>query len=131
MSKTTNFELTFNKVHDDYNLKVDTCYEEYTLLLSKEELLELKELINDFFEELEYDGPYCSDCHFAYFRETGYSNYTVEGCDIGCSLKKNHKFPVDKYYNEDIPGNDFAGKCSEFKTGTPSKYDVGDGCPFE
>lgn len=103
-----------------------------SLEFSEDELWELKNFLIEYFDEKENDeGKRCSNCHFAYLRETGYSNWTVEGCDINCSLKLNPSFPVDKFYDEDITGNTFANKCNRFAVGSPTRYNVEDACPFE
>lgn len=35
----------------------------------------------------------CADCKYLYFQDTGYSNWTVEGCDVDCALGKNKRLP--------------------------------------
>ena len=65
----------------------------------------------------------CTDCKYCLQEDFGYSNYTVEGCEVNCLLKKNPHFPADRFYKEE-PALSFAEKCDNFIYGDPVCVDV-------
>lgn len=65
----------------------------------------------------------CTDCKYCIEIDYGYSNYTVEGTDVDCLLKKNPAFPVDRFYGEE-PALLFAEKCGNFTAGPHPEVDV-------
>lgn len=125
---------------DDYDLASkkefhdeDECAKYAMFLAKKHDLKYVGEnayLDDEYDERLEGDNR-CSNCHYAYYKQYGYSNYTVEGCNIGCSLNLNSSFPRDRFYGNDIQGDEYANICHKFSSGTPSEYAVEDKCPFE
>ena len=65
----------------------------------------------------------CTDCKYCIEEDWGYSNYTVEGTEVDCLLKKNSLFPVDRFYGEE-PTLLFAGECANFIVGPHPQIDV-------
>lgn len=65
----------------------------------------------------------CSDCHNRITRDTGYSNYTVEGTSFNCALGLHPQAPFDNFYGEAKEMN-FAESCSQFKYGDGLEIDV-------
>lgn len=65
----------------------------------------------------------CSKCKYSILEDNGYSNYTVEGTDIGCLKGLNPKFPVDAWYGE-CPEGEFAQTCPSFTEGESVSVDV-------
>lgn len=71
----------------------------------------------------------CTDCALCYYKDYGYSNWTVEGTETDCHLNLNPKLPMEKSYWDD---NDteyseaisFAEKCNMYIEGDPEHYDV-------
>lgn len=59
----------------------------------------------------------CSDCIYSIKEEFGWSNWTVEGAEIDCLLRKNPNFPSDNFYGE-APELLFANTCDRFKYGS-------------
>lgn len=63
----------------------------------------------------------CIGCKFLYFRDSGYSNYTVENTDTICALNKNPLLPADAPYDwENREGKDNwpntnAGRCESYE----------------
>jgi hypothetical protein len=57
----------------------------------------------------------CSDCNFCLIKEYGYSNYTVEGADVYCTLGLNPEAPFDRWYGED-KRDLFAETCPDFNS---------------
>lgn len=55
--------------------------------------------------------------------DQGYSNWTIEGTDAHCLLKKNPEYPRDYWYGHD-PSVKHAEKCDVFKAGEPVEIDV-------
>jgi len=58
----------------------------------------------------------CSNCVFAWMRDYGYSDYTVEGTEINCALDLNPGFPTDRFYFESKELL-FAEQCPKFEEG--------------
>lgn len=62
----------------------------------------------------------CNDCKFGIFKDHGYSNYTVEGTNFTCALKKHPDVTTpegfDRFYGEDARLN-YANECPEFFVG--------------
>ncbi len=58
----------------------------------------------------------CTDCKFRLSDDFGYSNYTVEGTNFHCLLKKHPDMPFDEFYGED-KRLEFAQKCEAFVAG--------------
>ena len=75
----------------------------------------------------------CADCSKRYLQDFGYSNYTVEGTDIGCTLNKNPAYPTaEPHYAEkgDEP-HIFAETCGFYVEGdTTEVFAVEDDCPY-
>lgn len=65
----------------------------------------------------------CSDCTYRITRDTGYSNYTVEGTSFNCALGLHPNAPFDNFYGE-APEMKFAESCSSFKHGDGLEIDV-------
>jgi hypothetical protein len=65
----------------------------------------------------------CIDCKYCIEEDYGYSNYTVEGTEVGCLLYCNPDFPEDRFYGEE-PALLFANKCEYFEPGKPVHIDV-------
>lgn len=65
----------------------------------------------------------CTDCRYHLAQDVGYSNYTVEGTDVYCLLKKNPGLPSDRWYEED-PALNYANQCDSFKEGDGVGFDV-------
>lgn len=65
----------------------------------------------------------CTNCKFAIFQDTGYSNWTVEGTDFYCGLGVHPADGFDPYYYTD-PGLKFAAECVEFEAGACIELDV-------
>lgn len=63
----------------------------------------------------------CAYCAHRYTRDYGYSNYTVEGTDIGCRKNLNLDYPAPDpsgYLREESdPPHTFAEKCPEYTEG--------------
>ena len=65
----------------------------------------------------------CSECDYAICADYGYSNYTVEGTTVYCSLKLNPHGEFDQWYGEDFRGK-YAESCDEYSnTEGPSFVD--------
>jgi hypothetical protein len=62
----------------------------------------------------------CSNCVLEYY---GYSNYTVEGTYVHCSLKLHPEDGFDRFYGED-KRLEFAETCKEFTPGGAIEVDV-------
>jgi hypothetical protein len=56
---------------------------------------------------------HCSKCKFSLKQEVGYSNWTVEGCDLYCLKGLNKSLPADGWYGE-CPEGFFAEECSSY-----------------
>lgn len=69
------------------------------------------------------DKPRCTDCRFCIKQDTGYSNYTVEGCDADCLLGLNPALPDDAFYGK-AESLDYAATCIRFQAGNPVEVDV-------
>lgn len=70
--------------------------------------------------------PKCSGCNNAVIIETGYSNYTVEGSEIICLLKR--QLPFDAWFGEDAR-DDFAQTCEDYTANGPALHvDVDNEC---
>ena len=65
----------------------------------------------------------CTNCRFAIFQDTGYSNWTVEGCTFFCALGVHPADGFDSYYSTD-PGLKYAAECDAFEAGTCIELDV-------
>lgn len=65
----------------------------------------------------------CTDCRYCIQQDYGYSNWTVEGTDVDCLLKKNPDFPADRFY-EETPSLTFAESCNKFSEGGSVYIDV-------
>ena len=66
----------------------------------------------------------CSNCSYCLIVDYGYSNYTVEGSDVYCSLGLNPDAPFDRWYGED-KRDTFASTCPKFdETEGPVLIDV-------
>jgi len=65
----------------------------------------------------------CTDCKYCVTQDTGYSNYTVEGCEADCLLGKNKYFPRDVWYGES-PALQYANECNSFIVGAGPEFDV-------
>ena len=68
-------------------------------------------------------SAHCSRCKYSIREDNGYSNWTVEGCDIDCLKKLNPKFPVDAWYGE-CPEGDLAQTCPSYTEGDGVNVDV-------
>ena len=72
----------------------------------------------------------CHACAHAIMRDTGYSNWTVEGTDFECSLNLHPSpGPVDIYYG-DAKELKFAQGCPSWSPGGPREWHSVD-CPGE
>ena len=60
---------------------------------------------------------------FAFFVDTGYSNYTVEGTLFHCGVRKNPHGVFDRWYGEDRRLN-YAAQCDNYIKGKPVMMDV-------
>ena len=60
----------------------------------------------------------CSNCKFATMEDYGYSDYTVEGTTVDCSLNKNPDLPTDNFYGE-AKELKFAEECQSYLEGGP------------
>lgn len=65
----------------------------------------------------------CDNCSRAVLRDYGYSDYTVEGTTVSCSLDLNPGLPADRWYGENETLN-FAKKCRRFNEGSPEHFTV-------
>ena len=65
----------------------------------------------------------CTNCQFAIFQDTGYSNWTVMGTDFYCGLGVHPNDGFDCYYNTD-PGLKYAAECDSFEAGAAIYLDV-------
>lgn len=66
----------------------------------------------------------CSNCNYCLTSEYGYSNYTVEGANLHCSLGLNPDAPFDRWYGLD-KRDKFAETCPKFvSTHGPVTIDV-------
>ena len=65
----------------------------------------------------------CTDCRYHVTQDTGYSNWTVEGCEIDCLLNKNKQLPCDGWY-EEAPALDYANECDRYREGEGVEFDV-------
>jgi len=65
----------------------------------------------------------CLDCKYCIQEDYGYSNYTVEGTNADCLLKKNDAFPVDRFYGEE-PALAYAEQCEKYTAGEGVFVDV-------
>jgi hypothetical protein len=65
----------------------------------------------------------CSDCCYRITRDTGYSNYTVEGTSFNCALGVHPQAPFDNFYDK-APEMNFAESCTSFKRGEGLEIDV-------
>lgn len=66
----------------------------------------------------------CSECSYCINVEFGYSNYTVEGVNVYCSLGLNPETGFDRWYGED-KRDTFASTCPKFdSTHGPVVIDV-------
>lgn len=69
----------------------------------------------------------CSECKFAIYQDTGYSNYTVEGTDFYCAKGVHPSDGFDTFYGTG-PGLEFGNTCTEKVEGWPVSIRVeGDG----
>ncbi len=51
----------------------------------------------------------CATCKYLYFKDRGYSNYTVTDTEVRCALDRNPNLPADEPYDweyarESVPG---------------------------
>lgn len=69
----------------------------------------------------------CNRCTNCVLESYGYSNYTVEGEYIHCSLKLHPEPPFDNWYDSD-PRLLFAETCDKFNDGSPIEIDVDREC---
>lgn len=67
--------------------------------------------------------PNCRDCKFAVHMDYGYSNYTTEGTDFACGLKKHPDGQFDEFYGDDKRLK-FAEQCECFEAGEGVWMDV-------
>ena len=65
----------------------------------------------------------CTDCKYCIKQDTGYSNYTVEGCDADCMLRLNPNLPDDTFYGK-AESLEFAATCPNFEAGDAVEVDV-------
>lgn len=65
----------------------------------------------------------CNNCSNALFADYGYSNYTVEGTEFYCQLKRHPEAPFDRFYGKD-KRLDFAEECTNYQEGEPDELDV-------
>lgn len=65
----------------------------------------------------------CDECKYCYLQDTGYSNWTVEGCDIICLWDLNSAYPKDYWYGK-ADGTERAEACEKFTKGDPTRVDV-------
>lgn len=76
----------------------------------------------------ESEGRKCTDCVHALQEETGYSNYTVEGCNFTCKLGKHPNGTFDRFYGEELALR-LAERCPDFVEGESEMHNVD--CPYE
>lgn len=67
---------------------------------------------------------HCDDCFFAYYKDFGYSNWTVEGTELKCIRRNRTSISAERF--ERIPAPD---SCNDWKYGKPSHYSVDDPDP--
>lgn len=65
----------------------------------------------------------CGECKNAIFQDTGYSNYSVDGSDFICSLRKHPDGDFDRWYGTDDRLK-FAEQCDSFDHGEPVEMDI-------
>ena len=65
----------------------------------------------------------CNNCTNALMADYGYSNYTVEGTEFHCTLKKHPLGSFDRFYGKDERLG-FAENCTSFSEGYPEGLDV-------
>lgn len=65
----------------------------------------------------------CTECKFAVFQDTGYSNWTVMGTDFYCAKKVHPNDGFDLFYGQ-APGLEFGQTCTEKEEGEPLSLDV-------
>ena len=58
----------------------------------------------------------CSFCDYAICDDFGYSNYTVEGTTVHCSLSLNPSGEFDRWYGTDVR-DIYAADCARFSNG--------------
>ena len=67
--------------------------------------------------------PNCANCIFAIFNDYGYSNYTTEGTEFFCAIKKHPADGFDRFYGED-KRLQHAERCDMFHEGDAVDMDV-------
>ena len=65
----------------------------------------------------------CTNCKFAIFQDTGWSNYTTEGTEFYCA-KHAHPDPGFDVFYETDPRLKYAAECKEFEAGVHPHLDV-------
>lgn len=80
---------------------------------------------DDYTDEYQYSSyersENCNECAYAVLKDIGYSNWTVEGTNLICTLAKRKRTSYERY--EDIPA---PHDCDAYKPGIPIKSDVED-----
>ncbi len=70
----------------------------------------------------------CLDCKFLSFRDSGYSNYTVEETTVSCLKNLNPGLPAEESYSWNVTGDigplAFGETCPEIIEGPGSHFDV-------
>jgi len=70
----------------------------------------------------------CSNCDYAICEDHGYSNYTVEGTTVYCSLNLHPESGFDRWYGEDARDK-YAEHCNMFcEEHGPAAIDVDEEC---
>ncbi|HET9285764.1 MAG TPA: hypothetical protein VFR24_27755 [Candidatus Angelobacter sp.] len=67
------------------------------------------------------DARNCERCKFGCLFDFGYSNYTVEGTEFFCAMKRHPNGHFDRFYGERL---DYAEICQSFKFGEAICMDV-------
>lgn len=55
----------------------------------------------------------CDTCFFVVLKDYGYSNYTTEGTEVHCTLRKHPDGPFDRWFGEEEKLS-FAEKCESY-----------------
>jgi hypothetical protein len=93
-----NNKITVN-VGSDYNIKFLDKLRDPKRTRDIENLIKGDlDLAKDYFDKFKT----CLSCQLCYIQDYGYSNYTVEGSDIGCYADVFGEVEYDSYYSEEV-----------------------------